>query len=110
MAEPFVWPENPKSFEAWGKEQRAQEVRNAMDGAKIDHKGQRAQAQTLREQARMLLDRTPFTNATAPSKSTAAKAERIIDEAKRSRVELWELQRTPQVRTSERSDSHTINA
>lgn len=58
MEKPFVWPEDPESWEPWGKEEKEREIQRGMksQGARTPEMIREAQ-DALRRQARDLLKR-----------------------------------------------------
>lgn len=75
MEKPFVWPEDPESWEPWGRKERNDSIlqSRAAQGIKTP-RDQRIDARTLRLQALELLNKSP-----------------------EQHVEKWERRRTPQM-------------
>jgi large subunit ribosomal protein L23 len=55
MDKPFVWPANPDSFEAWGKEERKRNTKEGIDMAVEGEDKKKNAMRVLREQAKEIL-------------------------------------------------------
>ncbi|KAL1607780.1 mitochondrial 54S ribosomal protein YmL41 [Paraconiothyrium brasiliense] len=112
MEKPFVWPENPESWEPWGRKEKESAIINsrAYQGVKSP-RDQRMDANTLRHQALNLLRKEPVPQAKAKKdvkeKATENTARKSATPKKLDEDVLrrWEEQRTPQILGSELLDS-----
>ncbi|KAJ4353294.1 mitochondrial 54S ribosomal protein YmL41 [Didymosphaeria variabile] len=113
MEKPFVWPETPESWEAWGRKEKQDGVLNsrAYQGVK-SAQDQRIDQKTLRHEALNLLRKEPASE--AKEKKKDGKEKTIENAARKSTkpkkldenvLRRWEEQRTPQILGHELLDS-----
>lgn len=104
MDKPFVWPADPESWEPWGKEEKAEQVRDMSRLGGVETlDDRREEARHLRKQVREML-------VGKGKKAEAANAEgKELGETKpgikKSLLELWEEKRTPQMLGRERESA-----
>lgn len=109
MEKPFVWPEDPKSWKPWGREEKEAQVKEAINkSGAYTMESKRNEIAHMRDHAKKILQGVVLQKAKI-EESTEEKSEAAIKEeekaeqeelerwAKMSLLEKWEAKRSPQM-------------